>query len=887
MAEARLPKGYEPDQVEDTWLDFWEKQQSFTPSPDDDREPYTIVIPPPNVTGSLHMGHALNLTLQDILCRYARQRGYNVLWVPGTDHAGIATQNVVERALAAEGISRQDLGREKFVERVWQWKEEYGDKILNQIRKLGASVDWSRLRFTMDSGLSRAVREVFVSLYEQGLIYRGNYITNWCPRCRTALSDLEVEHHEKKGGLYSISYPFADKEGALTVVTTRPETMLGDTAVAVHPEDERYRDSVGRMVELPLTGRRIPVIADTYVDSEFGSGCLKVTPAHDPNDFELGQRHGLDSIRVIDDEGRMTKEAKGAYTGLDRFECRKKVVQDLRAAGLLVKQEEYVHKAGHCYRCRTVIEPNLSRQWFVSVGPLAEKAKKAVVDGDSRIFPANWNRLYFDWLDDIRDWCISRQIWWGHRIPAWTCAACNELIVSREDPKSCPACGRTDLIQDEDVLDTWFSSALWPFSTLGWPGRTRDLEVFYPTKVLVTGFDIIFFWVARMMMMGLEFMHEVPFRDIYIHALVRDEQGRKMSKSTGNVIDPLLMIERYGADALRFTLTAFAAMGRDIKLAEARIQGYKHFINKIWNAARFALMNLEEGLGADDRWRETGNFSHAYILHELEQVKKSVSRSLNGYQFNEAAQTLYQFVWHTYCDWYLEMIKPELYSGDEETRKTAASCLGKTFSELIVLMHPLIPFVTQEIWDKMPGRQGQDLSGIGFPEQRPWCEDRDLEKKMDFFQELVVGVRNIRSELNINPARKLDVLLLADGDDARFLRENEDVILQLAGIRELQIDPGLEAPRAAASGVVKGYEFFVHLAGVIDFQAEIQRLEKELLKIKKNMEGLNRKLSNENFLNKAPAEVVDKEKAKLGQIEEKRQTLERLQSKLISLNSQV
>ncbi|MCF8104705.1 MAG: valine--tRNA ligase [Desulfohalobiaceae bacterium] len=886
MAEARLPKGYEPDQVEDTWLDFWEKQQSFTPGPDDDREPYTIVIPPPNVTGSLHMGHALNLTLQDILCRYARQKGYNVLWIPGTDHAGIATQNVVERALAAEGISRQDLGREKFVERVWQWKEEYGDKILNQIRKLGASVDWSRLRFTMDNGLSRAVREVFVSLYEQGLIYRGNYITNWCPRCRTALSDLEVEHHEKKGGLYSINYQFADGEGALTVVTTRPETMLGDTAVAVHPEDERYRDSVGRMVELPLTGRRIPVIADIYVDSGFGSGCLKVTPAHDPNDFELGQRHGLDSIRVIDDEGRMTKEVKGAYAGLDRFECRKMVVQDLKAAGLLVKQEEYLHKVGHCYRCRTVIEPNLSRQWFVAVGPLAEKAKKAVVDGDSRIFPANWNRLYFDWLDDIRDWCISRQIWWGHRIPAWTCAACNELIVSREDPKVCPACGRTDLIQDEDVLDTWFSSALWPFSTLGWPDRTRDLEVFYPTKVLVTGFDIIFFWVARMMMMGLEFMHEVPFRDIYIHALVRDEQGRKMSKSTGNVIDPLLMIERYGADALRFTLTAFAAMGRDIKLAEARIQGYKHFINKIWNAARFALMNLEEGLEADDRWREPRNFSHAYILHELEQVKKSVSRSLNGYQFNEAAQTLYQFVWHTYCDWYLEMIKPELYSGDEETRKTAASCLEKTFSELIVLMHPLIPFVTQEIWDKMPGRQGQDLSGVDFPEQRPWCEDQDLEKKMDFFQELVVGVRNIRSELNINPARKLDVLLLADGDDAGFLRENEDVILQLAGIRELQIDPGIGAPQAAASGVVKGYEFFVPLAGVIDFQAEIQRLDKELSKIQKNMEGLNRKLSNENFLNKAPDEVVEKEKAKLGELQEKRQTLERLQSKLARLDSQ-
>lgn len=885
MAKAQLPKGYEPNQVEDTWLDFWEKLQSFTPSPDDAKEPYSIVIPPPNVTGSLHMGHALNLTLQDILCRYARQKGYNVLWVPGTDHAGIATQNVVERALAAEGISRQELGREKFVERVWQWKEEYGDKILNQIRKLGASVDWSRLRFTMDNGLSRAVREVFVSLYAQGLIYRGNYITNWCPRCRTALSDLEVAHHEKKGGLYSISYPFADGEGSLTVVTTRPETMLGDTAVAVHPEDERYRDSLGRKVELPLIGRRIPVIADVYVDSGFGSGCLKVTPAHDPNDFELGQKHGLESIRVIDDGGGMTQAAGQAYQGLDRFECRKKVVQDLKALGLLLKEEEYEHKVGHCYRCKTVIEPNLSRQWFVAAGPLAEKAKKAVLDGDSRIFPVNWNRLYFDWLDDIRDWCISRQIWWGHRIPAWTCADCNELIVSRKDPRSCPACGKTDLIQDEDVLDTWFSSALWPFSTLGWPDRTRDLEVFYPTRVLVTGFDIIFFWVARMMMMGLEFMDMVPFRDIYIHALVRDVQGNKMSKSTGNVIDPLLMIERYGADALRFTLTAFAAMGRDIKLAEARIQGYKHFINKIWNAARFVLMHIED-LEANNQWKESRNFSHTYILHELEQVKASVNRCLNGYQFNEAAQTLYQFVWHTYCDWYLEMIKPELYAEDEKIRKTAASCLQKTFSELIVLLHPLIPFVTQEIWDKMPGRPGQDLSRASFPEQRPWCEDEELERKMAFFQEVVVSVRNIRSELNINPARKLDLLLLAEGNDARFLRENEDIILQLAGIRELQIDPGLEAPQAAASGMVKGYEFFVPLTGVIDFQVEIQRLEKELLKIQKNMDGLNKKLNNENFLNKAPAEVVEKEKAKVSELEEKRQTLEKLQAKLVRIDSQ-
>lgn len=884
MAPAQLPTGYEPDQMEATWLRFWEEQNSFSPDLNENKEPYSIVIPPPNVTGTLHMGHALNLTLQDILCRYARQKGYKVLWVPGTDHAGIATQNVVERALAAEGISRQDLGREQFLERVWQWKEEYGDKILNQIRKLGASVDWSRLRFTMDEGLSRAVREVFVSLYEQGLIYQGDYITNWCPRCQTALADLEVDHQEKKGGLYRISYPLADGSNALTVVTTRPETMLGDTALAVHPKDERYQAFIGKAVRLPLTERRIPVIADSYVETDFGSGCLKVTPAHDPNDFELGQRHGLPSVRVIDDQGKMTEEAGQDYKGLDRFQCREKVVEDLKSLGLLLGQEEYEHQVGHCYRCKTVVEPNLSRQWFVAAKPLAEKAKKAVVDEDSRIFPSNWNRLYFDWLDEIRDWCISRQIWWGHRIPAWTCPACGELIVSRTDPIGCPNCGSQELVQDEDVLDTWFSSALWPFSTLGWPEQTRDLKVFYPTSVLITGFDIIFFWVARMMMMGLQFMERVPFRDIYIHALVRDEQGRKMSKSTGNVIDPLQMIERYGADALRFTLASFAAMGRDIKLAEARIQGYKHFINKIWNAARFVLMNCEGG--SDGQWEKAQSFPHRYILHELEQIKQSVQQGLNNYRFNEVAQTLYQFVWHTYCDWYLEMIKPKLYAEDEELRAVAASCLQQSFSELLILLHPLIPFVTQEIWDKMPFRQGEDLSLVRFPKERPWCVEQELQQKMTFFQELVVSVRNIRSELNINPAQKLDVMLLADGEDATFLRENETIILQLARIGTLQIDPGLDPPQAAASGVIKGYELFVPLSRVIDFQAEIQRLGKELAKIQKSLDGLNQKLDNENFLNKAPAEVVDKERAKVSELRDKFQTLEKLQSKLVHIEGQ-
>ncbi len=885
MTEAQLSKGYEPSEVESKCLDFWEAKHSFTPLQNDEKPSYSIVIPPPNVTGSLHMGHALNLTIQDILCRFARQKGCRVLWVPGTDHAGIATQNVVERALAEEGKTREDLGREAFVDRVWEWKQEYGDKILNQVRKLGASVDWSRLRFTMDDGLSKAVREVFVSLYEKGLIYQGDYIINWCPRCKTALADLEVDHKEKRGCLYSITYPGADGGPGLTVVTTRPETMLGDTGVAVHPEDERYRAFIGKELLLPLTERRIPVLADTYVDASFGTGCLKITPAHDPNDFEIGRRHGLESVRVIDADGLMSPEAGVRYAGSDRFECREQVVRDLQELGLLVKQERCQHQVGHCYRCATIVEPSISRQWFVAAKPLAEKAKDAVINGDAAIYPTNWNKLYFDWLDDIRDWCISRQIWWGHQIPAWTCAECRELIVSRQDPESCPKCGSRRLIRDEDVLDTWFSSALWPFSTLGWPEKTWELEAFYPTSVLVTGFDIIFFWVARMMMMGLEFMQEVPFRDIYIHALVRDEQGRKMSKSTGNVIDPLLMIERYGADALRFTLTAFAAMGRDIKLAEARIQGYKHFINKIWNAARFVLMNLTRTSGREE-WKQATSFSHQYILHELERVKKSVAGALNQYRFNEAAQTLYQFVWHTYCDWYLEMIKPELYAQDETGRHAAAACLEKTFSELLILLHPLIPFVTQEIWWRLPGKSGQDLTGIPFPQSRPEFENPEFEQQMQFFQNTVVAVRNIRSELNINPSLKLDVLIKAEGPDADFLVENTGIIRQLAGIGCLDIDAEAEPPLTAASGVVQGYELFVPLEGVLDFQAEIGRLEKELGKINKNIESLNKKLSNEQFLNKAPAQVVQKEEAKLVELREKLEILEKLHFKFQQIQGQ-
>ncbi len=877
MACKELPKGYEPGQVEDKWLAYWEEHGTFTPKGDRVENPYSIVIPPPNVTGSLHMGHALNLTLQDILCRYHRQKGEDVLWVPGTDHAGIATQNVVEKSLAEKGIERDALGREKFVEKVWEWKEEYGNKILNQVRSIGASVDWSRQRFTMDEGLSRAVREVFVDLYEQGLIYQGDYIINWCPRCHTALADLEVEYEEVPGGLYYFRYPLVDGSGDVVIATTRPETMLGDTAVAVNPEDSRYTGLPGKEILLPLTGRRIPVIADEYVDMEFGTGCLKVTPAHDVNDFELGRKHGLEFSQVIDDKGYMSEEAGEDFAGLDRFACRKKVVERLGEEGRLAGEEEYRHSVGHCYRCQTAIEPYLSKQWFVRTGPLAEEASRAVSEGQTRILPLNWEKTYYEWLENIRDWCISRQIWWGHRIPAWTCADCGELVVAKQDPTICPQCGSAALAQDEDVLDTWFSSALWPFSTLGWPDDTADLRNFYPTSVLVTGFDILFFWVARMMMMGLHFMREVPFRDVYIHALVRDAHGQKMSKSKGNVIDPLLMVEKYGADAFRFTLTAFAAMGRDIKMSEERIEGYRHFVNKIWNAARFALMHLHEDLpGFSPRMAQ--GLPHRWILHRLEEVKENVASALEEYRFNDAAQELYQFVWHEFCDWYLEMIKPELYEG--ESADPVRACLLRVLEELLIMLHPMIPFVTQEIWSCLPQREQPDLARVGFPEKRDESREEDTAHWTAFLQDVVVSVRNIRSELGIAPSRRLKLLVRAGGEERAFLLQQSDLVCTLALLEEIRVEEDITAPQGAASNVVRGSELFVPLQGLVDFGSELSRLDKELAKLDKELDIVGRKLSNDDFVAKAPAHVVDKEKAKESRLEEKKSKLEELYAKL-------
>ncbi len=887
-AENALPKGYEPADVEARWGKHWEDSKTFSPDPAEvltgGKQPYSIVIPPPNVTGALHMGHALNITLQDILCRFMRQQGKSVLWVPGTDHAGIATQNVVERQLKKEGKKRDDLGREKFIERVWEWKKEYGDRILHQIRRLGASVDWTAERFTLDEGLSRAVREVFVRLFHEGLIYKGNYIVNWCNRCHTALADDEVEHAPRKGKLYQIRYPLSDGSGDLVVATTRPETMLGDVAVAVHPEDERYTFAIGKMVTLPLVGTQIPVIADAYVDREFGTGALKITPAHDMNDWALARTHNLPVIAVIDDKGLMNENAPAAYQGLTKNACRDKVVEDLEALGLMVGIADHDHSVGECYRCKSVIEPHVSEQWFVKVAPLAKAAREAV-PSQTRIVPAQWEKTYYEWLDNIRDWCISRQIWWGHRIPAWTCEACGELIVQTEDPTSCTKCGGS-LTQEDDVLDTWFSSALWPFSTLGWPADTDKLKAYYPTSVLVTGFDILFFWVARMMMMGIHFQEQVPFHHVYIHALVRDEQGKKMSKSTGNVIDPLEMIGKYGTDSLRFTLTAFAAMGRDIKLSEKRIEGYRHFVNKIWNSARFALMNMPEGGGAPKaELSDATGLANRWILHRLEEVKDEVESATLEYRFNDIAQSLYRFIWNEFCDWYLEMAKGDLYGADEGLKDATRKVLLTVLSETLVLLHPVMPFVTQEIWSVLPGIKDRELALQPYPERRPQFKSADIARDMAFFQGVVGSVRTIRTELCIDPAKKLPLIIdtTSGGDNAlRVLAENVYLIQQLARIESADIGPGKTGPRASGTAVVEGSRIFVPLKGIVDFGAELTRLDKELGKLDKQLAALKGKLSAPGFAGNAPAEIVAAEQAKLAGLEDAKAKMAELHERLKS-----
>jgi valyl-tRNA synthetase len=883
MSEGNLPKAYVFHEVEPRWYAYWEQGGFFHANIDGKKPAFSIVIPPPNVTGQLHMGHALNNTLQDILCRYKRLAGFEVLWIPGTDHAGIATQNVVERQLSAQQVTRHQLGREAFLESVWEWKQKYGGIIINQLKRLGASCDWERERFTMDQGLSQAVRQVFVSLFREGLIYRGKKMINWCPRCMTALANIEVEGDELDGHLYYVRYPLTNGKGAIVVATTRPETMLGDTAVAVHPDDPRYKAHIGQKVILPLVERRLPVIGDTYVDREFGTGALKITPAHDFNDFEVGRKHELDLVQVINEDGTMGAAA-GAYAGMDRYACRKRILKDLEKGGFLSKVENHKHRVGHCYRCRNVVEPMLSLQWFVSTKPMAERSIAAVHEGKTRIVPAKWEKDYFIWLENLEDWCVSRQIWWGHRIPAWYCRDCGEIIVAMEEPSECPKCGMKEFEQDEDVLDTWFSSALWPFSTLGWPQATQTLKTFYPTSVLVTAFDILFFWVARMMMMGLHFMKEAPFREVYVHALVRDNQGQKMSKSRGNVIDPLIMMDEYGTDALRFTLTSLAVQGRDVKLSEERIEGYKHFVNKIWNASRLVLMNIEGLTALPEMPPRPRKLIHRWILSRLQQVIKEVRDALDGYHFNQYAHVLYQFLWHEYCDWYLEMIKPDFYGQDATAKMTAQTISVRVLEQILILLHPVMPFVTEEIWQKLPHTSGS-IMNASFPVLCEEQVDTEAEEQMALIMEVITGIRNIRGEMNVPPATRVDVICLAEGAGKELLLEHARTISDLSRLANLRIASvgEIEKPRIAAGAVAGNTEVFVLLEDVLDFDSEFKRLEKELLRMEREFSYCQKKLSNEDFLRKAPADVIEKERDKGARLGEKIEKLRHQHVKIRTL----
>ena len=875
-------KVYDPHPIEEKWYRFWESQNLFRGDEYSPRPPFSIVIPPPNVTGSLHMGHALNNTLQDILARYKRMDGFNLLWLPGTDHAGIATQNVVEKQLAEEGTHRHALGREAFIERVWKWKREFGGQIIRQLKRLGCSCDWSRERFTMDEGLSRAVKEVFVRLYRDGLIYRGDYIINWCPRCQTALSDLEVEHEPEQGHLYYIKYPSEDSREYLVVATTRPETMLGDTAVAVHPEDKRYMKFIGQKVILPLMNRKIPVIADSYVSQDFGTGALKITPAHDPNDFEIGGRHGLEIVQVIDETGKMNQRA-GRYAGQQRFQCRQEVIKDLKEANLLKKVEPFLHNVGHCYRCKTIIEPLVSKQWFVRTEPLARPAVEAVQQGRTRIIPPVWESTYFEWMNNIRDWCISRQIWWGHRIPAWYCRDCGEVTVSIEPVSACTACRSSRVEQDPDVLDTWFSSALWPFSTMGWPEKTKDLKVFYPTSVLVTGFDILFFWVARMMMMGLKFMGDVPFRDVYIHALVRDAEGQKMSKSRGNVIDPLLVIEKFGTDAFRFTLAAFAAQGRDVRLSEERLAGYRNFANKIWNASRFTLSNLQ----GYDPHRPAGKveptLADRWILSRANQAIFQVRQGLDSYKFNEAASAVYQFLWHEFCDWYIELIKPVLYQDEDPAQKwVAQNTLARVLDTSLRLLHPFMPFITEEIWQVLPGNQGS-IMVAEFPRVQEGELQPEAEADMGLIMGVIGAIRNLRSELNVPPSKQVEAVLHSQNPEAlKTVEQNRIYVASLARAEKMIFQTGGQKPKASATAVAGDLEIYLPLKGLINLDDEEKRIQKEIAKIAGELSRINLKLQNEEFLRKARVEAVDKEKEKAKTLAEKqakfKEGLERVQA---------
>ena len=875
--KKELPKVYEPQEVEGRIYEMWEKNGCFEGHRDPDKKPFTIVMPPPNVTGQLHMGHAMDSTLQDILIRFKRMQGYAALWVPGTDHAGIATQIKVEEELRKnEGLTRYDLGREKFLERVWDWKNKYGNRIVEQQKKLGASCDWSRSRFTMDEGLSKAVRHVFVSLYKKGLIYKGSRIINWCPHCVTALSDAEVEYQDKPGFFWHIRYPIQGEEGRYVIVaTTRPETMLGDTGVAVNPNDERYKDIVGKKCILPLVGREMPIVADEYVDMEFGTGCVKMTPAHDPNDFEVGLRQNLETIRVLDDNGRIV-EGYGKYSGMDRYEARKAIVADLEEQGYLVKVEPHQHNVGTCYRCHNDVEPLISAQWFVKMEPLAKEALRVVNDGEVKFVPDRFSKTYTNWMENVHDWCISRQLWWGHQIPAWTCQECGHITVSEEDPTECEHCHSKNIKQEEDVLDTWFSSALWPFSTLGWPEETEDYKYFYPTDVLVTGYDIIFFWVARMIFSGCEHTGKPPFHTVFIHGLVRDDKGRKMSKSLGNGIDPLEMANQYGADALRFNLVTGNSPGNDMRFYTERCEAMRNFANKIWNASRFLMMNLTidkcelpEKLELEDKW----------ILSKLNSVIPEITENMEKYELGVAAQKVYDFIWDSYCDWYIELTKARLQGEDQEAKENAQKVLCYVLTQILKLLHPFMPFITEEIWQALP-HEGDYLMLQKWPEFHINLAFPEEEKAMELIMDAIRAVRTRRAEMNVPPSKKarLTVATL----EREVFTAGIPFLKRLASASEVEVIPVTEAAQEAGQVVIATHaaQISIPLGELVDLEKEKARVQKELEKNRKMLSGLETKLQNPGFVNKAPANVVEAERERA---EKLRALIQKLEGQLAAM----
>jgi valyl-tRNA synthetase len=859
-----LNKVYSPKEIEDKWYQNWEKNGYFSATTDEEKPNYSIVIPPPNVTGILHMGHVLNNTIQDTLIRFKRMSGYNTLWQPGTDHAGIATQNKVERKLAEQGLKKEDLGREKFLEEVWEWKEKHGGLITNQLRKLGASLDWERERFTMDEGLSNSVKEIFVKLYNDGLIYQGEYMVNWCPRCGTAIADDEVDHEEKKGSLWHIKYPIKDSDEEFVIATTRPETMLGDTGVAVNPNDKRYQHLIGKTVILPLVGREIPIFADEYVDMEFGTGVVKMTPAHDPNDFEIGKKHNLAIINIMTEDGKIN-ELGGKYQGLDRFEARKVIVEDLKNEGILVKTEDHIHKVGGCYRCDTVVEPRVSKQWFVKMKPLAEKALEVVRNGQVKIVPKRWEKVYYNWLENIRDWCISRQIWWGHRIPAYY-GPDNHMFVARNPEEAAQQAEahygkKVELTQETDVLDTWFSSALWPFSTLGWPDKTKELEMFYPTATLVTGADILFFWVARMIMMGLYEMEEIPFETVYLHGIVRDETGKKMSKSLGNSPDPLKLIDEYGADAIRFTMLYNTSQGQDVHFSEKLIEMGRNFANKTWNVSRFVLMNLEGfDIKSVDKNELKLELVDKWIFSKFNRTAKDVAVKLDRNNLDEAAKSVYEFLRGDFCDWYVEMAKVRLYNAEDEvSKKTAQYVLWTILESSLRLLHPFMPFLTEEIWQKL-GAEGETIMLQNFPICQDELVDEESEKDFEYIQTVISSVRNIRAEIGISPAKPVNMIVrTSDAAELKALKDNRGFLVNLAKLETLEVGENLEKPKQAGFRVAKNSELYILLAGLLDAETEISKINAQIEKIQKDLDKVTGKLSNEKFTSKAPAQIIERE----------------------------